>query len=273
MTPALERSSRETARCFHLTKWYADCVTERGDVLIAYYGIARWRGLRLHYSSLLQLIDNSRPYTKYSVARSAAPWFNKTMLNWKSSVLGFEGIWTSVDPGYSETLFSSKEGFVEWHCLQPRARAQIRRDGDKVFEGLGYTERLELTVVPWKIPLEHLYWGRFLGDEDSVVWIDWRGPFAKRLILHNGVAVKEGKVRSDGVSFDLSGRLTFGKGVILREGTLGSVALAAIPRGKKFLPRRIREVQETKWRRPAHLRVDGRTSNGWIIHEVVSWRV
>jgi hypothetical protein len=271
MTPALGHSPVESAHRFRLSKWYADCVTAQGDVLIAYYGIARWRGLRFHYSSLLQLMGNSRSRAKYSVARSTAPSFNQNTLSWKSRALKFEGTWKSLDPGHSERLFSSNEGFVEWHCLQPRARAQIRGDSKVVFEGLGYAERLEMTIVPWKLPLEYLNWGRFLGDDDSVVWIDWQGSAAKRVMLHNGKTVNEGEVKGDGVSFDADGRLTFAKGTILREGKLGSVALAAIPRVRKLVPRQILEVREAKWRRRAHLSVNGRTSNGWAIHEIVSW--
>jgi hypothetical protein len=256
---------------FHLSKWYADCVSDSGDALVVYYGIARWRGITLHYSSLLTLIGNAPPLAVYSVSRGAAPSFDGEMLRWKSRSLHFEGTWKSIDPPHSETVFSSNHGAVEWNCLQPRARAEIQFGKNHVLSGLGYAERVEMSIAPWKIPIQELHWGRFLSCTDSLVWMDWRGSFSNRVLLHNGTTLAEGEVTEKQIRFGANGILTFGDGIILRRGTLGSAALAAIPGVKTFLPRQILGVQETKWRSRGQLTGVAEPSDGWSIHEVVTW--
>lgn len=133
--------------------------------------------------------------------------------------------------------------------------------------GLGYVERLRMTIAPWKLPLHELFWGRFLNRSNSLVWIDWRGPFSTRLLLHNGHRIELGEVSDNAISFGNARVLSFRERTVLREGNLGAVALAAI---KKVLPRKIISVNETKWRSRAQLS-NPESSDGWAIHEVVRW--
>jgi len=267
----MERSLPARPGKFHLSKWYADCVSDSGDVLIAYYGLAQWRGITLHYSSLLTLFGSGPPRARYSISKSGAPSFDGSTLCWKSHSLRFEGDWKSIYPPHLETIFSSNQGTVEWNCLQPRAGVEIHCANNKVLCGLGYAERVEMTIPPWEIPIHELYWGRFLSPSASLIWMDWRGPFAKRILLHNGSSVVGGAVTENQVLFGTNGELTLGKGAILRQGKLGYVALAAMPGVRTFLPRRILGVQETKWRSHAQMKVSAEVSDGWSIHEVVKW--
>jgi hypothetical protein len=166
MTPSKRRCSNSPT--FLLSKWYADCVSDSGDVLIAYYGVARWRGTALHYSSLLELSGDAAPRASYSIRRGTPPSFDGTTLSWTSKALDFAGSWASIDASQTITLLSSNKGVVEWSCLQPRAQAEIRRHGEKILTGWGYSERVHVTVPPWAIPIQQLNWGRFLSDTDSL---------------------------------------------------------------------------------------------------------
>ena len=127
-----------------------------------------------------------------------------------------------------------------------------------------------MTVPPWKLPIDKLLWGRFLNESDSLVWIDWRGPVSTKLVLHNGRRSDAADVSESTVSFGESGLLTFGKRTVLREGKLGTVALAALSAIKKLLPRKVLSVNETKWRSRAQLK-NPDPREGWAIHEVVKW--
>jgi len=258
------------ANTFQLRKWYADCVSDSGDAIIIYFGFARSKKISLYYSCLLQLIGNEPPRAQYSIRRSKEPIFDGATLSWRSPAFRFEGIWKTVDAHYSETVFSSERGTVEWNCLQPRATVEICF-GKSRLRGLGYSEQLLMTVPPWEIPIERLLWGRFLSDTDSLVWMDWRGPVAKRVLLHNGAALIGREVTEDGVICASGEELTFSERVALRKGTLGSSALGKVPGATKFLPRQVLGVQETKWRSRALLRKSTGLSCGWAIHESVIW--
>jgi len=255
---------------FRLTKYYADCVSEAGDTVIAYYGWVQWKRLTVHYSSLLTKIGNAPARTKYSIRKSEEPLSSGASFRWHSRNLHFEGQWKAVDGPHSETLFSSDDGGIEWHCLQPRANVEIRLGSHQTIRGFGYLERLEMTIAPWKLPIDELLWGRFLSDTTSLVWIDWRGPQNRRVLLYNGEKIDAGEIPESGIAASSGGKLSFSGSVVLREGKLGTVALAALSAIKSSLPSRILNVEEHKWRSRGHW-LSSQPSEGWAIHEVVKW--
>jgi hypothetical protein len=169
--------------------------------------------------------------------------------------VGIEGSWQALDPPVSQTLYDS-DGTVEWECCQPRGRAEVRI-GHERLRGLGYVERLTMTVPPWRLPIEELHWGRLLTEAGSLVWIDWRGPRPLQLVFRNGAEAEPA----------LLARLELDRGLVLRDGALGKTALAIVPQVGRLFPWRILRVQETKWRSRGVL--DG--MSGWAIHEVVRW--
>src|SRR2546423_3960326 len=83
----------------------------------------------------------------------------------------------------------------------PRARSEISfgaRSGISFggrLEGLGYAERLTMTIPPWRLPFEELRGGRFLSDGDALVWINWRGAHTLNLSFPNGVCVEDALVK------------------------------------------------------------------------------
>ena len=256
---------------FRLTKWYADCVAENGDTVVLYHGVARWHGIAVHYSNLLRLFPSGRPCAGYSLRKCAPPRVLGGVMEWESHALKAKGSWERIDAPFHTIVYESEAGAVEWHCLQPRSRAAVQLGDGTSIHGLGYAERLEMSLPPWKMPIRELRWGRFLSKTDSLVWMDWRGPYSKQIILHNGETQGEAEVGARKISIGEEMLLKLADGDVLRSGRLGTTALAMIPGVDKVLPGRILKVEECKWRGRAELRRRNSISTGWAIHEVVRW--
>ena len=171
---------------FRLTKWYADCIGENGDTAIVYCGTVRWRTIVLPYASVLEAIAVNQPRTGYSLRKCAMPVEEGTTIRWQSKSLKTKGAWERLDRPCDVRIYESREGAIEWHSVHPQARATVDLGDGVLIQGLGYVERLEMTVAPWNLPLEGLRWGRFLSDSGSVVWIDWQGEYVRKIVLENG---------------------------------------------------------------------------------------
>ncbi len=232
---------------FHLSKWYLDCVTEDGRVFVAYSARLRWRALTLDYTTVLGGASSLKP--------CPAPECLGDRIEWRAPEVGVDGAWLALEGPISDTLYD-EDGRVEWQCFQPRGRAEVAVGSERL-RGLGYVERLDMTVPPWRLPIDELHWGRLLTAGGSVVWIDWRGSHSKQLVLRNGVAAGP----------ELVERLELDRGLVLRDGPLGKTALSIIPKVGRLFPGSILRVRETKWRSRGLL--DG--VSGWAIHEVVRW--
>jgi hypothetical protein len=265
MTRTLIRSSAPMAP-FRLSKWYLDCVTDLGDASIAYTGTAHWGMVRLHYSSLLES-TGGRITARHSLREQDEPEIKETSICWRTKALDMEGEWRASSFSLRETIYSSEEGRIEWHCLMPQAETRFR---DR--SGLGYAEHLTMTIPPWKLPIKTLLWGRFTSDSDSVVWIDWQGEFVRRIIYTNGKAVSVSKLEDHRIEFDDGSLLTMDCSLVMREGPLGTTALSAIPGIRRTFPARLLQVNECKWRSRARWQAAGRRAvEGWAIHERVNW--
>lgn len=261
-------------RGFRLTKWYLDCVTPEGHATIAYVSDLSWRGLAFRYASVLRHADG-RSTTRTSLMRTEPPAVRGPVLRWSCPRLGASGTWQALVPAVAETLLSNRAGQVEWSCLQPAAKVTIR-DAERAphsVAGLGYAERLVTTIAPWRLPIRELHWGRFvsLDARTSIVWIDWRGDHAVRLAVRDGVRLGA-DIRADRIAFEDGAVLRLDQRDVLREGTLGSTVLRAVPRLRSVLPRGILGVHECKWRsRGALARAGHPEIDGWAVHEVVGF--
>jgi hypothetical protein len=258
---------------FTLSKWYFDCVHEDGRTFIGYLGELRWKSLSIHYQSLLLHSDSEGTRTRFSLRSCPPPTVSGPALVWKSSPLHVEGTWNALEQPVRATILESDAGTIEWHCVQPRATASVRAGKAGAVCGLGYAEHLRMTIPPWRMPLKELRWGRFLSETDSLVWIDWRGPYSKRIVFHNGAEMHaESITEQQLVLNDRAVVLDFEKSFILRQGVLAKTALSRIPNVQKLFPASVLGIRECKWKSRAVLR-RGVTpdSRGWAIHEVVQW--
>jgi hypothetical protein len=267
---------------FSLVKWYLDCVSDRGEVAILYSARVRWRGIGLAYSNLI--------YTDGAAAESASSMRSLKIrrdgqqILVASPQLDAQGQWTARARPVERTVYACESGSVVWNCLQPAASVSLSVR-EKKLAGAGYAECLTLTLPPWKLPLRHLQWGRFVSDHDApnpdaltpdsptpeaLTWIDWEGPYGTSLVVHNGASHDGASISATEVAWR-GGKLRMEEPLTLRTGRLGSTILPAAPALSKICPRSLFNVEEKKWRSRGILETPDHQSRGWVIHETVDW--
>ncbi len=253
---------------FQLSKWYMDCASDSGEVVIAYAARLKWRAVTLHYASLLVHEPGQKPRVQTTLRASSMPVLEGDVITWTCEALEVSGKWTALSRAEPETMYASPDGDVKWHCHQPRSRGEITI-GDRVVHGMGYAEHLELSVEPWHMPIDSLRWGRFVGARSSLVWIDWRGAHEKKLVLFDGKRVESPDIEERAVAGE-GVRLTIDEGTTLRSGKLGKTALELVPSLERF-PMRILAVDEHKWTARGTLEDASGRDEGFVIHEIVRW--
>ncbi len=265
-----ERSKSEYS-AFELSKWYLDCVSDAGDALVVYFAELRWRALTMRYANMITC-RGSVARGAFTLRGCAPPSLSGNTVTWRSRTLGVAGSWTALAEPLRQTVLACETGAVDWECIQPKSAATVQTGDGPAWNGLGYVERLQVTVPPWRMPIQELRWGRFHSETDTVVWIDWRGAWSRRLVFHNGAAVNAGRISDDGVALADEVRVEMEDHRVLREGLLGSTVLAGIPKLARIVPGQLLEVEEIKWLSRASLRRPGApAAHGWAIHEVVRW--
>jgi|NGEPerStandDraft_6_1074524.scaffolds.fasta_scaffold16646_3 hypothetical protein len=256
---------------FRMKKWYFDCVSESGDVLILYASELHWRGIHLHYSALLGRRGGDIE-TRTSMRRCVPGLGGDGRITLDAPTIGVSGVWRAASSQLEQTLFTSEEGAVHWHCMQPKSHTTVAF-GQHSIAGLGYAECLTLTIPPWRLPMRRLQWGRFLSTEEAVIWIDWTGDFSRRWVWRNGEKIEVGTVDEAEICFSAEEGLTLDQGTVLREGRLGTTVLAAAPALRKFFPRAMSGIHERKWLSEGKYVRGTYHSAGWAIHEIVDWIV
>ncbi len=258
------------ASSFRLQKWYLDLATEDGQAVICYWASLRWRLLSLHYHGYFYLDRTQKLHTFSRLGAVPPPDMDGDTLRWKSTNL--QGEWIGTHSPLRERLMESAQGRIDWHCLFPSARARIDLRPYGSLQGLGYVEKLDMTLPPWKLPLQQMHWGRFLSQKETVVWIRWISPTVpKTLVFHNGEKWTDAAIEEDAIRFgDKS--LRFQESCSLRGGPLGSTVFGKFPWIKRLFPASILSTVERKWRSRACLSDgQGGSTPGWAIHEVVTW--
>lgn len=255
-------------RPFLLTKWYLDAVSDDGDAVIVYAAELVWRGVRVRYNSALRK-HGATVDSLTAIQHCSLPSQSGDAICLDIQSLSLAGTWTADAVPVTHNVYESADGDVTWNCLQPRSRVRIRA-GELEFDGLGYVECLTLTIPPWRLPMSELRWGRFTSAQDSVAWVDWKGPFSNRFAIHNGElsvpeVVSDSHLALPALSLDME------EGFTLRDGELRTSVLRNAPALAKLLPQSLFGVREHKWLSRGLCRAAGRTSSGWIIHEVVHW--
>lgn len=255
---------------FLLTKWYLDCIAESGDTAILYLADLRWKALTIHYRCLLTVLNGIVNSTS-SLRGGSAPEVQSRVIFATLPALGIEGTWQALRSPFSKTIFENEHGAVEWKCSQPMSEVNLQV-GKTFIGGRGYAERLTISILPWDLPMKELHWGRFLSEHDAVVWIDWRGPYQHRLVLHNGKECEISSITDTEVMLTQpTNHLELDRGLVLRQGRLGDTVFPGLSRLARLLPRSMASVNECKWRSRGVLHSSDARSVGFAIHEVVKW--
>jgi hypothetical protein len=253
---------------FRLTKWYLDCVSQRGDAAIIYASEVKFGRVRLHYASVLRLHDSiASTSTKLC---SCVPSIDNDQLFITAPALALKANWRASESPLEQTVFESSDGSVHWKCLQPKSMARIQC-GQMSIEGIGYAECLTLTIPPWRLPLEQLQWGRFHSAEQTIVWIDWAGAHTGRWLWQNGGLQSPKSLTCSEICLDNATKLSLDCVTTLREGELGTTVLPAAPLLRSVFPRTMFGVHEQKWLSRGTYVSGSQKERGWAIHEVVNW--
>ncbi len=242
-----------------MTKWYVDVVDDNGDVAIAYWLRLGWRAVALTFVSSL-LFRGGKLVTQSRMVRAASPRFDGDTLSWRTG-----DIEIAMERRAPAVATSFLDDVVQWRCELPSAEAVVRV-GDRTVRGRGYAEVMRIAKAPWRLPIEELHWGRFIGERSSAVWIEWRGPHPVTFVACDGrqagmATVSDARISFDGRSLILDDRQ------VIREAPLGET-LDEVPFLRTLVPRRLTATQETKWRSRGTLH-GTETDQGWCIHEVV----
>lgn len=161
---------------------------------------------------------------------------------------------------------------VDWHCHLPAASAEVELSGGPLVAGSGYAEELTVQGDLRALPIRRLLWGRFTADRQTLVWIRWDGPRPLDLVVHNGTVHTEGAVEDRGLAISGQGVLELGEGRVLRDSDLGCSTFPDRAWLRSLIPRRLRDVQETKWLSRARWCEPGLPDvEGWAVHERVLW--
>lgn len=257
-----------------LSKWYLDAVNEAGDAFIGYAAHLRLGVLRVRYRSVLwSPAAGTRRYERHTLLPTRPPRREPDgSIHWACGPLRLDARWQPDAPPVRRRLYDGAGASVVWDCVAPAARAWITL-GEARLAGRGYGERLLIRGRPWRLPVDRLLWGRFAGPGGAVVWIDWQGPAAVRLLVTDGRVHHDPVIGETGVEApSIGGRLTLGPSRPLHRGTIAQ-AVAGVPGLAWILPRRFRRGEEVKrisrarWTTPS-----SPPAEGWVIHEVVQWR-
>jgi hypothetical protein len=253
---------------FSLVKWYLDVVGDDGRAVIAYAARLRLGPLRLDYASVLDARPRRPARTRASLRTFQPPRRDGDGLAFRCAPLALAVRLEPLDPPFEETLHAEPGGAVRWRVLAPRARVTLSLGAEEV-RGLGYAERLDLDLPPWRLPIAELRWGRALAEGGGVVWVDWRGPRPVRRVLAGGRPVTAAEVLDGRVAAGGADLVRLGEGRVLREGRLGATVARALPASlRRRLPALALGLDEVKWCAPAVIAGAGA---GTAIHEVVRW--
>jgi hypothetical protein len=244
-----------------LVKWYLDVTTPDGRCAIVYAARLRLLGASLSAHGVL-LLAGGRARSRWSVLPARSPRRDGSRIRHRCPALGAAVEVDGIDPPFSTRLLDLPAGRIDWECHVPRGRARVRI-GAEVLEGLGYAERLRVTLPPGELPIRELRWGRLLSPARGVVWISWEGPAPLRLALVDGRlaaldAAADGRVSVGGESHPLRTVAT------LRDAPLSSTLPVAV---RRALPRVGLGLSETKWL----ARGTAGGAPGFALHEVVRW--
>lgn len=176
-------------------------------------------------------------------------------------------------PAFEERLLGNEAGAVEWRVEAPAAAVSASVRGFAPLHGIGYAERIRITIPPWRLPIRELRWGRWIAADGtrSVVWIDWRGRLPRSWAFVDGVSVPAPQVTDEEVRAGAT-EVALGERRTLQARSLAEI-VSTIPALGAMVPQSFLGLRQSRWCSDGLLR-EGHAAPcaGRAIHEVVVFR-
>jgi hypothetical protein len=254
---------------FKLTKWYLDVVDGTGRSAIAFWSVLRWGPLALRWEGLSLHEPGREAIHRSGIGSATGPLRTGTPgtggpageIAWISRGLSCDircHPWTAP---FGVRLLETDHGVLDWTCEAPAATVWLALGSGSAADagrlrliGDGYAECLALTILPWKLPISELRWGRWscAATRRSIVWLDWRGRHPLTLVLVDGAPADDARVEDD--------RIRIGSSELLLAGTRRlhtrtvndilspAVAGHAVPGGAQWTSQAsLRELPRRRW--------------------------
>lgn len=261
---------------FILDKWYLDLVTEKGEVFICYIAKLKWHGLPIKYTSIISYSSSEGTKVQSRLTNVKFPIKGDDTISWNDNRFNIQGIWKNNVKAIEQKIFESEEGYLKWHCYQPSSDVRIVLKG-KEYSGSGYVERLKLTAPPWKIPMDKLRWGRYIGNNTNLVWIQLLSDNSQQWVWKNGLAIDNIRITDALLYSEKKGiNLKMDQDAVLESETkilsVVKYLIDHIPGINQIIPTKFLLSKETKWLSKAELFDDNISkSSGIAIHELVTF--
>lgn len=255
---------------FQIEKWYFDAHNDAGSAFIGYAATLSWKAIKLHYNGYtFSPAGVTKNFNSNSFSSARFPDQDSDRLRWKYNDV--EAEWLKIDEPIEEVLLDDLAGRIEWKVIFPSAKARIQFRKEGTTEYTGYVEKIRLTIPPWNIPIKELFWGRFLGPEQTIIWIQWMGPVPKNFVYLNGARYSYATITTDFIEFETYS-LEFVTKRTLRKGTIMSTVFKKFPVVAALFPKKIFALRENKWLSDSILKQNGKiVCQGNAIHEYVVW--
>lgn len=255
---------------FGLEKWYLDCVSADGAVLVGYAARLKWGPIGLSYGAKITKEKGGEPSQRQSLSFGTVSEQGRA-IRWVNDRLRVSGEWTDGDPIATIVVVDEPSGRIEWQCLGAGCAVDLYTDG-RAMAGTGYVERLSMTIPPWELPFTELRWGRFISDDrrNHMVWTDMRGRTPRNWVWINSGEPVEGTVDTEGVRTG-EAELLFLSSDPIRGDNVARTLLGRLAFLRDLLPKGLRSIREDKQVSRCVLAMGGLESRGSSINEVVTW--
>lgn len=246
-----------------------DVCDDFGNAFIGYSVKLEWKNITISYRGYIFRNTDGKISGTNKLGDACIPEEKTDSIEWNTPEVS--GIWRSKRNPVSENVMLPDQSRFSWNCLQPLSGVNVGIRNGTTITGNGYAEKIALDVVPWKLPITTLYWGRFTSREHSVIWIHWAGCFPLTLVYANGVRFNEISFTDKEIHFP-GGRIIFGDLHPIRTGTLSETVLKNLHVIRRLFPVRALSITENKWF--CHATFVSKNDNriqGQCIHEIVSF--
>ncbi len=256
---------------FKLDKTYLDCIDSEGNCFIVYWAKLEYLFLNITYSGLIFSSRNGITKEKSSFRLFPRPVI-QDKIKYSNPHTGVSGIWGKLDQSIISLLYSDpQENKILWDCHHPKAQVEITYE-NKTFSGYGYSETILLPIKPWELPIEELRWGRFLSENVTIVWIEWRYQHPVNKLYYNGTLYEDAIFKENSIGFGQGKyKILMENPIVVREGKLGKI-INSTPWLKTFFNSKILQTVEIKYKSKTTFYEDRKTiEHGWSLYEVVKF--